>query len=125
MIKHSLNQVRGEKNDAYVSDAVMIFADEQNLFEGTILEKCSKHIDVILINLKPGESIKEHKHITSEEIVHVLEGSGKIIQPNQVQDVIPQDIVFLEKDVKHGFEAGPNGMKLLAFHGPPMHERIS
>ncbi|MBI2436892.1 MAG: hypothetical protein HYV41_04090 [Candidatus Magasanikbacteria bacterium] len=92
MIKHSLNNVKGEKNDAYVSDAVMIFADEQNLFEGTILEKCSNHIDVILINLKPGESIKEHKHITSEEIVQVLEGSGQITQGQVVKDVVAQDI---------------------------------
>ena len=30
---------------------------------------------------------------------------------------------FLEKNKKHGFEAGNNGLKLLAFHGPPMHDR--
>lgn len=124
MIKHNLNSAKGEKNDAYVSDAVMIYADEQNLFEGTILEKCSHHIDVILINLKSGESIKEHKHITSEEIVHVLEGSGQITQGERVEDVVIHDIVFLEQDIKHGFHAGEKGMRLLAYHGPPMHERI-
>ncbi|OGH93878.1 MAG: hypothetical protein A2538_02855 [Candidatus Magasanikbacteria bacterium RIFOXYD2_FULL_41_14] len=87
MFKRNLAQIQSTKNDAYVSDAVMIFADEKNIFEGTILEKCSHDIDVIMINLKAGEAIKQHKHITSEEIVLVLSGFGQILQASEITEV--------------------------------------
>lgn len=123
MLKYNINEIKGGKNDAYVSDAVMIYADENNLFEGTILEKCAHDIDVIMINLKANEKIKQHRHSTSEEIVLILIGEGKISEDDKNINVKKGDIIFLEKNKKHGFEAGDIGLKLLAFHGPPMHER--
>lgn len=124
MLKYNVNEIKGSKNDAYVSDAVMIYADEKNLFEGTILEKFAHDIDVIMINLKANEKIKQHSHITSEEIVLILIGEGYISEDDKNINVKKGDIVFLEKNKKHGFEAGDVGLKLLAFHGPPMHERV-
>ncbi|OGH88056.1 MAG: hypothetical protein A3J93_02705 [Candidatus Magasanikbacteria bacterium RIFOXYC2_FULL_42_28] len=124
MLKHNLGEIKANKNDAYVSDAVMIYADKENIFEGTILEKCAHDIDVIMINLKAGESIKPHAHVTSEEIVLVLGGAGTISEEDKITEVKKDDLVFLVKNKKHGFSAGPNGLKLLAFHGAPMHERV-
>ena len=123
MLKHNINEIKGDKNDAYVSDAVMIYADQNNLFEGTILEQCTHDIDVIMINLKANEKIKQHSHSTSEEIVLIISGEGHVSENNENINVKNGDIIFLEKNKKHGFEAGNNGLKLLAFHGPPMHDR--
>ncbi|MFA6424216.1 MAG: cupin domain-containing protein [Candidatus Magasanikbacteria bacterium] len=124
MLKYNLNKIKGEKNDAYVSNAVMVYADKENLFEGTILEKCAHDIDAIMINLKPTEKIQRHKHITSEEIVLVLNGVGFISEEEKNIPVETNDLIFLEKNKTHGFEAGIDGLKVIVFHGPPMHERV-
>ena len=125
MKTYNIDEIRIEpKSDGYSKYSVMVFGDARNIYTGSILEKCTTGLDIILLNLRSNEQIPEHRHDSSEEIVFVLKGSGWIIQPETRRRVVENDLTFLEKGETHQIKADDGGLRILVIHGPPMHERI-
>jgi mannose-6-phosphate isomerase-like protein (cupin superfamily) len=58
-----------------------------------------------------------HRHSNAEEIYVVLSGSGRIKLDDRLRDVGPLDAIRVAPSVARAFEAGPDGLELLAF-GP-------
>jgi mannose-6-phosphate isomerase-like protein (cupin superfamily) len=58
-----------------------------------------------------------HHHHEAEEIYVVLSGSGRIKLDDEVSEVGPMDAIRIAPQVTRAFEAGPQGLELLAF-GP-------
>ncbi|HUH81706.1 MAG TPA: cupin domain-containing protein [Solirubrobacteraceae bacterium] len=58
-----------------------------------------------------------HRHEQAEEVYVVLEGSGRVKLDDDVVDIGPLDAVRVSPAVVRAFEAGPEGLQLLAF-GP-------
>ena len=58
-----------------------------------------------------------HKHENAEEIYVVLAGSGRCKLDDEIIDVQPLDAVRVAPKVTRAFEAGPDGLEVLAF-GP-------
>lgn len=60
-----------------------------------------------------------HKHDDpgAEEVYVVLSGSGRVKLDDEIRDIGPLDALRVEPDVIRSFEAGPEGLELLAF-GP-------
>jgi mannose-6-phosphate isomerase-like protein (cupin superfamily) len=58
-----------------------------------------------------------HRHQQAEEIYVVLRGSGKAWLDDDVVDVAELDAIRMAPAVRRAFEAGPEGLELLAF-GP-------
>ncbi len=56
-----------------------------------------------------------HRHETSEEAYLVLSGSGQFRVEDEVFEVAPLDIVYCSPTAMRGWQAGPDGMELLAF----------
>ncbi|HZL54057.1 MAG TPA: cupin domain-containing protein [Solirubrobacteraceae bacterium] len=56
-----------------------------------------------------------HRHQQAEEIYLVLSGSGRVKLEDEMRDLSTHDIVRVAPQVTRGFEAGPDGMELLAF----------
>jgi quercetin dioxygenase-like cupin family protein len=68
--------------------------------------------------LHPGRrSPFSHRHTEAEEIYVVLSGTGKVKLDDEVSDVRPLDAIRVAPEVARAFEAGPDGLELLAF-GP-------
>jgi quercetin dioxygenase-like cupin family protein len=68
--------------------------------------------------LHPGKrSPFSHRHTEAEEIYVVLSGTGKVKLGDEVSDVRPLDAIRVAPEVARAFEAGPDGLELLAF-GP-------
>ena len=59
-----------------------------------------------------------HKHKTQEEIYVVLSGSMRAKIEDEVVDLKQWDAVRVHKDTMRGFEAGPEGVELLAIGAP-------
>jgi mannose-6-phosphate isomerase-like protein (cupin superfamily) len=59
-----------------------------------------------------------HRHKTQEEVYVILAGSGRIKLEDEVVEVRQWDAVRVPKDTTRAFEAGPEGLELLAIGAP-------
>jgi mannose-6-phosphate isomerase-like protein (cupin superfamily) len=68
------------------------------------------------LSLRPGKRHPfPHRHKQAEEIYLVLSGSGRVKLEGELRDISTHDIVRVAPHVTRGFEAGPDGLELLAF----------
>lgn len=73
---------------------------------------------VTLFRLLPGKrSPFTHRHTDAEEIYVVLGGSGRVKLGDELVDVGPLDFIRVAPATARAFEAGRDGLELLAF-GP-------
>ena len=70
--------------------------------------------------IKPGQRGLGHRHEHAEEIYVVLAGSGRMKLDDEVVDVKALDAIRVAPRVIRAFEAGSDGLELLAFG--PRHE---
>jgi mannose-6-phosphate isomerase-like protein (cupin superfamily) len=65
--------------------------------------------------LRPGKrSPFTHRHADAEEIYVVLSGSGQVKLGNEISEVRPLDAIRVAPSVPRAFEAGPDGLELIA-----------
>lgn len=70
------------------------------------------------LQLHPGKRHPfPHRHEQAEEIYLVLSGSGSVKLEDEIRELSTHDIVRVAPQVTRGFEAGPEGLELLAFGG--------
>ncbi|MGH2938792.1 MAG: cupin domain-containing protein [Solirubrobacterales bacterium] len=68
--------------------------------------------------LRPGRrSPFSHRHRKAEEVYVVLSGTGLVKLGDEIRPVRPLDAIRISPSVPRAFEAGPDGLELLAF-GP-------
>jgi mannose-6-phosphate isomerase-like protein (cupin superfamily) len=73
---------------------------------------------VSLHRLKPGKRQPfAHKHEKAEEVYVVLGGSGRVKLDDEIVDIRALDAIRVAPTVIRAFEAGPEGLDVLAF-GP-------
>lgn len=63
-----------------------------------------------------------HSHREQEEAYVVVAGSGRVRLDGEVRDVGRWDVVRVAPAVVRGFEAGPDGLELIAVGGPKPEE---
>jgi mannose-6-phosphate isomerase-like protein (cupin superfamily) len=59
-----------------------------------------------------------HTHREQEEVYVVLSGSGRVLLDGEVHDLVPWDAVRVAPEVVRAFEAGEEGLEILAIGGP-------
>jgi quercetin dioxygenase-like cupin family protein len=59
-----------------------------------------------------------HSHREQEEAFIVVAGSGRARLDEEVRDIRQWDVVRIAPEVVRGFEAGPDGLELIAVGGP-------
>jgi mannose-6-phosphate isomerase-like protein (cupin superfamily) len=59
-----------------------------------------------------------HHHKTQEEVYVVVGGSGRIKVGDEVRELRPLDAVRVPAATTRAFEAGPDGLELLAYGAP-------
>ena len=71
---------------------------------------------VSLMRVKPGKRQGfAHKHDDAEEVYVVLSGSGRVKLDDDVVELKRLDALRVAPQVMRQFEAGPDGLELLAF----------
>jgi quercetin dioxygenase-like cupin family protein len=76
----------------------------------------AERIGVTSYRMKPGRRVGfGHSHPESEEAYVVLNGSGRFRVQDEVFDVRPNDVVYCPVNTMREWEAGSDGMELLAF----------
>lgn len=76
----------------------------------------SEQSGISLQRVKPGKRHAfAHRHGEAEEIYVVLSGTGRVKLGDQVEEVGPLDAIRVAPSVTRAFEAGDEGLELLAF----------
>jgi quercetin dioxygenase-like cupin family protein len=79
----------------------------------------SRDLGVSLFRYEPNlRSPMAHSHREQEEAYVVVAGSGRILLDDEVYDVRRWDVVRVAPDVVRAFEAGPDGLDIIAVGGP-------
>jgi mannose-6-phosphate isomerase-like protein (cupin superfamily) len=78
----------------------------------------SAQLGVSLFRYAPGFVAKDgHRHEVQEEAYVVVGGSGRIKLDDEVVELRRWDVVRVAPAVVRGFEAGPEGLELIAIGG--------
>ncbi len=79
----------------------------------------SRDLGVSLFRYAPGfRNPISHHHREQEEAYVVVRGSGRVRLGDEVRDVREWDVVRVAPEVIRAFEAGPDGLEVLAVGGP-------
>jgi quercetin dioxygenase-like cupin family protein len=79
----------------------------------------SRDLGVSLFRYAPNlRSPMAHSHREQEEAYVVVAGSGSILLDDQVQELRQWDVVRVAPEVVRAFEAGPDGLDIIAVGGP-------
>jgi mannose-6-phosphate isomerase-like protein (cupin superfamily) len=77
---------------------------------------------VSFLVVKPGKrQAFAHRHDEAEEVYVILSGSGRVKLDDKVEDVRQMDAIRVAPTVVRTFEAGDEGLEVLAFG--PRHDR--
>jgi quercetin dioxygenase-like cupin family protein len=79
----------------------------------------SRDLGVSLFRYAPGlRSPVSHTHREQEEAYVVVSGSGRIRLGDEIRDLRQWDVVRVAPEVVRAFEAGPDGLDVVAVGGP-------
>jgi quercetin dioxygenase-like cupin family protein len=79
----------------------------------------SRDLGVSLFRYSPGlRSPVSHSHREQEEAYVVVSGSGRIRLGDEIRDLRQWDVVRVAPEVVRAFEAGPDGLDVVAVGGP-------
>jgi quercetin dioxygenase-like cupin family protein len=79
----------------------------------------SRDLGVSLFRYAPNlRSPMAHSHREQEEAYVVAAGSGKVLLDDEVLELQQWDVVRVAPEVVRAFEAGPDGLDLIAVGGP-------
>ena len=79
----------------------------------------SRDLGVSLFRYAPNlRSPMAHSHKEQEEAYVVVAGSGRMLLDDEVHDLHQWDVVRVAPEVVRSFEAGPDGLDIIAIGGP-------
>jgi quercetin dioxygenase-like cupin family protein len=79
----------------------------------------SRDIGVSLFRYSPNvRSPFAHSHREQEEAYLVVSGSGRVLLDDEVHELRQWDLLRVSPEVVRAFEAGPDGLDLVAVGGP-------
>jgi mannose-6-phosphate isomerase-like protein (cupin superfamily) len=80
----------------------------------------AKNLSVCVIRVMPGETVRPaHSHPNSEELIYIINGSGKVMIENEVGDVTVGSAVLFEQGKIHMLKnTGDTEMKVICFFAP-------
>lgn len=83
----------------------------------------SRDLGVSLFNYEANlRSPMAHSHREQEEAYVVVSGSGRVLLDGEVRELGQWDVVRVAPEVVRAFEAGPDGLQVLAIGGPKPEE---
>ena len=78
----------------------------------------SRHLGVSHWSYAPDTRSGGHSHREQEEAYVVVAGSGRVRLDDEVRDIRQWDVVRVAPEVVRAFEAGPDGLVMIAVGGP-------
>jgi mannose-6-phosphate isomerase-like protein (cupin superfamily) len=80
------------------------------------------HTPVVIMSIPPGGEIGEEVHPDTDQILHLVEGSGQVILEGEPDDFSVGDLVLVTAGTRHNFKTvGETAMKIITAYSPPHH----
>ncbi|HET7216642.1 MAG TPA: cupin domain-containing protein [Vicinamibacterales bacterium] len=93
----------------------------------------AQHCSACVIRVAPGDKVRPaHSHPNGEEVIYIIEGSGRVLVAGEVSPVRPGSTVLFPRGAVHMLHnSGDVEMKVVCFFAPPtslanyqMHEEV-
>jgi mannose-6-phosphate isomerase-like protein (cupin superfamily) len=82
----------------------------------------SKHTQVVVLDVKPGEDIGKEIHPNEDQVLYLISGKGTIYMDGKEMDFNKGDCVLVPAGTEHNFTTiGDESMKIITTYSPPHH----
>ena len=82
-----------------------------------------KNLQLVLMNLNPGEEIGEEVHVNNDQFFRFESGSGKCTIDENSYHVKDGDVILVPAGAKHNIiNTGAEAFKMYTIYGPPNHQ---
>jgi len=86
------------------------------------VEFTSEYLQLVYMNLEPGDEIGEEVHDDGDQFIRVDSGNGKSVVNGKEKDFGDGDAVIIPAGTKHNIiNTGDTPLKLYTVYGPPRH----
>jgi len=81
-----------------------------------------KHLQLVLMSLKPGEEIGDEVHKDRDQFFRVEKGKGQIVIDGKTHKIKSDDAIVVPAGSRHNLiNTGEKPLKLYTLYGPPNH----
>jgi mannose-6-phosphate isomerase-like protein (cupin superfamily) len=81
-----------------------------------------KHLQLVLMSLKPGEEIGDEVHKDRDQFFRVEKGKGQIVIDGTTHNIKGDDAIVVPAGARHNLiNTGEKSLKLYTLYGPPNH----
>lgn len=81
-----------------------------------------RHMQLVLMSLKPGEEIGEETHDDRDQFFRVEKGKGEVFIDGERHKIRSDDAVIVPAGTRHNvINTGQKRLKLYTIYGPPEH----
>lgn len=96
---------------------------KSNSYFREVLETGDK-TQIVVMNIPPDGEIGMEVHEKEDQILYLLDGSGKVILNDEEDNFESGDIVLVRAGTKHNFiNTGNTDLKIITTYSPPHHPR--
>ena len=82
-----------------------------------------KHLQLVLMSLKPGEEIGEEVHDTHDQFFRIEKGKGEVLIDGVKTKVKADFAIIVPAGARHNvINTGDKSLKLYTLYGPPDHK---
>ncbi len=82
-----------------------------------------KHLQLVLMALKPGEEIGEEVHADRDQFFRVEEGKGEVVIDGNTTGIKSGDAILVPAGARHNVSnTGDEPLLLYTLYGPPEHK---
>jgi mannose-6-phosphate isomerase-like protein (cupin superfamily) len=82
-----------------------------------------KHLQLVLMTLKPSEEIGEEVHLNRDQFFRVEKGKGEAVIDGQRSKIKSDDAILVPAGARHNvINSGDKPLRLYTLYGPPNHK---
>jgi mannose-6-phosphate isomerase-like protein (cupin superfamily) len=83
----------------------------------------SKHMQLVLMSLLPGEEIGEEIHDENDQFFRFEQGNGQCFIDDNKYEVSDGDVIIIPSGAKHNvINTGSDSLKMYTIYAPPHHK---
>jgi mannose-6-phosphate isomerase-like protein (cupin superfamily) len=118
LIKATLDGVTAAK-EGFVTDIEKDTVNNKNFRE---VLYTGKHLQLVLMSLKPNEDIGLETHSDTDQFFRVDGGSGKAVIGGKEHNIVNGSAFVIPAGTEHNVIAGEEGLKVYTIYGPSHHK---